>query len=70
MIPILEIDEYKLFKELFERFRQNDNFGLSRILESLIPEDFKSLKEILSTVYIKNEKNLQIPRRIIKIKHR
>ena len=68
-MPIFEIDEYKLFKDLFETLKKTDPVNLSKIIESLSVSDKQDLKEILSTCYVSTDQNTNLPRRILKVKY-
>ena len=68
-MPIFEIDEYKLFKDLFENLKKTDPMNLNTIIETLNAQDKQDLKEILSTCYVSTDQNTNIPRRILKVKY-
>jgi len=68
-LPIFEIDEYKLFKDLFENLKKTDPVNLNTIIEALSQQDKQDLKEILSTCYVSTDHNTNIPRRILKVKY-
>lgn len=68
-LPILEIDEYKLFKELFDNLKQSDPENMKQIINSLSDEDKKELKQILSTCYVPTNQTLSQTRRILKVKY-
>lgn len=68
-MPIFDIDEYKLFKDLFENLKKTDYANLNKIIEALSSQEKEDLKEILSTCYVSTDQNISIPRRILKVKY-
>lgn len=68
-LPIFEIDEFKLFKELFEVLKKKDPENMKKIIDSLTEQDKKELKEILSTCYVVTDQTPNQIRRILKVKY-
>ena len=70
---IKEIDEFKLFKETIEQLNKENNSLFLNWFNKLSDKNQKDFKDIIYTSYIEiptndNNNNINIPRRIVKIK--